>query len=122
MLPPPEQLSTVQVPPPDADKDPIEAGKGKEVQPPAEAKQSEYTLTIKDVVSTAKETESKSKAVDPEEKPPLAKAQTQDYLLQFSLCIIFCSGILPLDIMYFLFYLMERLFLFSLCAFTLCVF
>ena len=31
MLPPPEQLSTVQVPHFDADKDPVGAGKGKEV-------------------------------------------------------------------------------------------
>ena len=31
MLPPSEQLSTVQVPPLDADKDPVGAGKGKEV-------------------------------------------------------------------------------------------
>ena len=45
-----------------------------EVQPSAKAKQFEDALTIRDVVSKAKETESKSKAADPEENPPQAKA------------------------------------------------
>ena len=60
MLPPLKQLPTVQAFLPDVDKVPVRAGKGKEVQPPAEAKQSKDALMIKDVVSKAKEAESKS--------------------------------------------------------------
>ena len=72
-LPLPMQLPTIQAPSPDA-KVSAGAGKGKEVQPSAKAKQFKDALTIRDVVSKAKETESKSKAADPEENPPQAKA------------------------------------------------
>ena len=50
-LPPSKQLPTVKAPPSDADKVSAGVGKGKEVQPPVEAKQFEDMLTIKDVVS-----------------------------------------------------------------------
>ena len=73
-LPPPEPLPSIQAPFLDVDKVPVGAGKGKEVQPPAEAKQSEDALTIRDMVSKAKEAESKSKAADFKENPPQAKA------------------------------------------------
>ena len=72
-LPLPMQLPIIQAPSPDA-KVLAGARKGKEVQPSAKAKQFEDALTIRDVVSKAKETESKSKAADPEENPPQAKA------------------------------------------------
>lgn len=70
-LPLPMQLPTIQAPSPDA-KVSAGAGKGKEVQP--SAKQSEDALMIRDMVSKAKETESKSKVADLEENPPQAKA------------------------------------------------
>ena len=60
-LPPPKQLSTIQAPFPNTEVS-IGADKGKEVQPPIKANHSEDTLTIKDVVSKAKDAESKSKA------------------------------------------------------------
>ena len=72
-FPPPMQLPIIQAPSPDA-KVLARARKGKEVQPSAKAKQFKDALTIRDVVSKAKETESKSKAADPEENPPQAKA------------------------------------------------
>ena len=71
VLPPSMQLPTIQAPSPNA-KVSVGAGKGKEVQ--SSAKQSEDALTIRDVVSKAKEIESKSKVADPEENPPQAKA------------------------------------------------
>ena len=49
-------------------------GKGKEVKPLPEAKGTEVALMIKDVISKAKDAESKSKAVDPKDDPPRAKA------------------------------------------------
>ena len=73
-LPPPianplcllKQFPTIQVPSPDAEI-PTGAKKGKEVQPQTKAKHSGDDLTIRDVVSKAKDAESKSKAVDPKE-------------------------------------------------------
>ena len=47
---------------------------GKEVRPPTKAKDTENALTIKDVVSKAKGSESKPKADDPKKDPPHAKA------------------------------------------------
>ena len=49
-------------------------GKGKEVKPLPETKGTEVALMIKDVISKAKDAESKSKAVDPKDDPPRAKA------------------------------------------------
>ena len=72
-FPPPEQLPTIQAPTPNA-KVLTEAGKGKDVQPPVKANQSEDALTIQDVVSKAKDAESKSKVADPKEDPHQAKA------------------------------------------------
>ena len=69
----PEQLPTVQAPSPDV-KIPTELGKGKEVQLQTKAKHSEDDLTIRDVVSKAKDAESKFKAADPKEDPHQAKA------------------------------------------------
>ena len=70
---PPRQLPTIQAPTPDAEVL-TEARKGKEVQPPVKANQSDDTLTIQDMVSKAKDAESKSKAADPKEDPHQAKA------------------------------------------------
>ena len=72
-LPPPEQLSTIQAPAADAEVS-IGAKKGKEVQPPIKAKHSEDALTIRNVVSKAKDAESRSKATDPKEDPHQVKA------------------------------------------------
>ena len=63
MLPPPEQFSTIQALFPNTEVL-VEAGKGKEVQPPIKANRCEDALTIRDVVSKAKDAESKSKARD----------------------------------------------------------
>ena len=70
---PPKKLPTIQAPTPDAEVL-TEAGKGKEVQPPVKANQSDDTLTIQDMVSKAKDAESKSKTADPKEDPHQAKA------------------------------------------------
>ena len=88
---PPKQLSTIQAPSPDTEvstrasktnnqnqgtkaakgKEAVKGGpqpkdksKGKELQPPTKAKYSEDALTIKDVVSKAKDAKSKFKAGD----------------------------------------------------------
>ena len=53
-------------------------GKGKEVKPLPEAKGTEATFTINDVVSKAKDAEPKSKATDPKDDPLRAKVQFQD--------------------------------------------
>ena len=102
-LPPPEQLPTTQAPPLDAEVS-KGAGKGKEAQSPMKAKHSEDALTIKNVVSQAKDVEFKSKArdsqsetTDPKKDPPQAKAQLQKILFYFlyyyyfnlSTCILF---------------------------------
>ena len=71
-LPPLEQLSTIQAPSPSAEVS-IGPGKGKKVQPLIKAKHSKDALTIRDVVSKAKDAESKSKAADPKENPHQAK-------------------------------------------------
>ena len=60
-LPPPKQLSTIQAPSHDIEVS-VGADKGKEVQPPIKANRFEDALTIKDMVSKAKDIESKSKA------------------------------------------------------------
>ena len=62
-LPPSEQLSTIQAFHPGAEVSTGD-GKGKEVQLLTKANQFEDDLTIKDVVSKAKDVESKSKADD----------------------------------------------------------
>ena len=74
-LPPPKQLSTIQAPSLEAEVS-IGVGKGKEVQPSIKANHSKDALTIKDVVTKAKDAESKSKAgdtqfkaADPKEDP-----------------------------------------------------
>jgi len=72
-LPPPKQLPTIQAPSPDAEVS-IGARKGKKVQPSIKAKHSKDALTIRDVVSKAKDVESKSKVADPKENPYQAKA------------------------------------------------
>jgi len=72
-LPPLEQLPTIQAPSPDAEVS-TRAGKGKEVQLPIKATHFEDTLKIKNVVSKAKDAESKSKAADPKEDLYQAKA------------------------------------------------
>ena len=59
--PPSEQLFSAQAPLPDT-KVLEGAGVHKEAQPPMKDKPSEDSLTIRDVVSQAKDTESKSKA------------------------------------------------------------
>ena len=69
----PEQLPTIQASSPNAEI-PIGAGKGKEVQPQTKAKHSKDDLTIKDVVSKAKDAESESKVANPKEDPHQAKA------------------------------------------------
>ena len=73
------QLPAILAPTPHAE-DLIVAGKGKEVQPIVKANQSEDDLTIKDVVSKAKDEVIKSKtgdvhskAVDSKKGPPQAK-------------------------------------------------
>ena len=68
-----EQLPTIQASSPNAEI-PIGAGKGKEVQPQTKAKHSKDDLTIKDVVSKAKDAESESKVANPKEDPHQAKA------------------------------------------------
>ena len=80
MLPPPEQLSTTQAPPPYAEVS-KGAGKGKEAQPSMKAKHSENALTIRDVVSQAKDVvlksragDSQSETADPKKDLPQAKA------------------------------------------------
>ena len=81
MLPPPiaDPLPPIQAPTPNPEVL-TGAGKGKEVQPTVNANQSEDDLTIKDMVSKAKDAEAKSKAgdthskaVDPKKNPPQAK-------------------------------------------------
>ena len=79
LLPLPRQLPAIQASAPYA-KDLIGAGKGKEVQPIVKANQFEDDLTIKDVVSKAKDEKVKSKAgnahskaVDSKKGPPQAK-------------------------------------------------
>ena len=72
-LPPPEQLPTIQAPSSDAEVS-TGAGKDKKVQPSVKANQFEDTLMIQDVVSKAKDVESKSKAADPKEDPHQTKA------------------------------------------------
>ena len=72
-FPPPEQLPTIQASSPNVEVS-TRAGKGKEVQPLIKAKHSEDALTIRDVVSKAKDAESKSKAANPKEDPHQAKA------------------------------------------------
>ena len=69
----PEQLPTIQAFSPNAEI-PIGAGKGKEVQPQTKAKHSKDDLTIRDVVSKAKDAESESKVANPKEDPHQAKA------------------------------------------------
>ena len=59
--PPLKQLLSTQAPHPDAEI-PEGAGVGKEAQPPMKDKPSEDSLIIRDVVSQAKDSESKSKA------------------------------------------------------------
>nr|POE89676.1 hypothetical protein CFP56_38064 [Quercus suber] len=49
-------------------------GKGKEVKPLLEAKGTEVALTIKDVVSKAKDAKPKSKVANPKDDPPRDKA------------------------------------------------
>ena len=68
-------MSSIQDPTLDTDAS-IGAGKGKEVLPSTKDTQSEDALTIKDIVSQAKQTESKSKvgaaklkAADSKESP-----------------------------------------------------
>ena len=80
MLPPPKQLSTIQARFPNTEVS-VGVGKGKEVHPLIKANCSEDALTIRDVVSKAKDAESKSKAgdtqlkiVDFNEDPYKAKA------------------------------------------------
>ena len=79
LLPLPGQLPAIQAPTPQAE-DLIRTRKGKEVQPMVKANQFEDDLTIKDVVSKAKDEEVKSKAGDVHSKaanskkgPPQAK-------------------------------------------------
>ena len=67
------QFPTIQAPFPNA-KVPIGVGKGKEVQPSIKAKHSEDAFMDKDVVSKAKDAESKSKATNPKKDPHQAKA------------------------------------------------
>jgi len=62
-LPSPEQVSSIQDPTLGAEAS-TGAGKGKEVLPSAKDTQSEDALTIKDVVSQAKATKSKSEVED----------------------------------------------------------
>ena len=80
LVSPPEQLLTSQAPLPDAEVS-KGAGVGKGAQSSMKAKPSEDALTIKDVVSQAKDAEAKSKAGDvhseaanPKKDPPQAKA------------------------------------------------
>ena len=61
LIPPLELLPTTQSPPLDAEVS-TGAEKGKEAQPSGKTKDSEDTLTIKDMVSQAKDAEPKSKA------------------------------------------------------------
>ena len=63
VLPPPEQISTIQATSLDAEAS-TKASKGKEVPPPAKDTHSEDALTIKNVVSQAKDAKSKSKDGD----------------------------------------------------------
>ena len=79
-IPPPKQLYTIQAPSLDA-KVSIGAGKGKEVQPSTKFTYFEDALTIRDMVTKAKDEETKSnardtqlKVVDPNEDPHQAKA------------------------------------------------
>ena len=79
MVPPIEQLPTTQTPIVDAEVS-KGAGVGEEAQLPVKAKYSEDTLTIKDVVSQAKDVKLKSQAegsqsekADPQKDLPLAK-------------------------------------------------
>ena len=79
LLPLPGQLPAIQAPTPQAE-DLIRTRKGKEVQPMVKANQFEDDLTIKDVVSKAKDEEVKSNAGDVHSKaanskkgPPQAK-------------------------------------------------
>ena len=79
-FPHPKQLSTIQAPSLDA-KVSIGAGKGKEVQPSTKFTYFEDALTIRDMVTKAKDEETKSKAgdtqlkvVDPNKDPYQAKA------------------------------------------------
>ena len=62
-IPPLEQLSITQAPPPDVGVS-TGARKDMEVQPLMKAKHSKDDLTIRDVISKAKDAESKSKARD----------------------------------------------------------
>ena len=79
-FPPPERLSTIQAPSLDA-KVSIRADKVKEVQPSTKFTHFEDTLTIRDMVTKAKDEETKSKSgdtqlkvVDPNEDHHQAKA------------------------------------------------
>ena len=80
MDPPSEKLLSARAPLPDTDV-PEGAGVDKVAQPPTKDKPSEDSLTIRDVVSQAKDAESKSKAngvhsevVDPKKDPLKDKA------------------------------------------------
>ena len=130
-----KQILTIQatLPPLEASKGPIQAsdqgqraevakdkGKSKETKPRSEAK---------DAATKAKEVEFKSKEADPEAKdasasqptkkenlpPPRLSIRILFYFFFFSFVaflvyFLFCSGILPLCIMYFSFQLMKRLY------------
>ena len=69
----PEQLPTIQASFPNAEIL-IGAGKGNEVQPQTKAKHSKDDLTIREVVSKAKDAEFESKVANPKEDPHQAKA------------------------------------------------
>ena len=69
----PEQLPTIQASSPNAEIL-IGAGKGNEVQPQTKAKHSKDDLTIREVVSKAKDAEFESKVANPKEDPHQAKA------------------------------------------------
>ena len=80
MVPPSEQLPTTQAPHLEA-KISKGVGVGEEAQPPMKANPSDDALTIRDVVSQAKDAElksqvrdSQSEKADPKKDPPQAKA------------------------------------------------
>ena len=98
-------------------------GKSKETKPPSEAKDA---TKAKDAAAKAKETETKPNEADPRAKDTLASQPSKKenppaprlnirilFLLSFFFgsfpCIFFCSGVLPLNIMYFCLYSMKRL-------------
>ena len=130
-----KQLLTVQatLPPLEASKGPSQVGdqgqRAEVAKDKGKSKETEPRSEAKDVATKAKEVEFKSKEADLRTKMilPLSRARKKTFLLQglvlgfyffffffsfvaFLVYFLFCSGILPLCIMYFSFQLMKRLY------------